>query len=234
MSAIQLLQENYVTNELVQEAMAAFNDDMKELAHRQGLASLIDYLNNSDFFTSPASAKNHMGCRCGLLVHSYHVRCQALKLMNSNFQDQVNREEVLVASWFHDINKTGTYKTYTKNAKFEGPPLRAGKFEWIQMEAYAYNTEDEFPMGHGEKSVFRLMKLGFFLTDSEMAAINYHMGYYHVAGCFEKTNSLQAAYDRYPLALLIHIADMLASFKDDTQQMIKYTPEEILGWYRKI
>jgi len=231
---MQLLQVNYVEQSLIDEAMATFNDDMKELAHRQGLPAVIQFMNDNGFFADPASAKNHMSCRCGLLIHSYHVRCQALKLMESNFQDKVNREEVLVASWFHDINKTSTYKTYTRNQKFEGDPLPKNRFEWIQLEAYAYNTDDEFPMGHGEKSVFRLMKLGFFLTDSEIAAINYHMGYYHVAGCFEKTNSLQAAYDKYPLALLIHLSDMMASFMSDTQHMKKYSDAEILSWYKKI
>jgi hypothetical protein len=153
--------------------------------------------------------------------------------MESNFSQDVDEASVLVASWFHDINKADTYSTYVKNVKLEGPPLMEGRFQWISLEAYKYNTDDSFPMGHGEKSVFRLMKLGFVLTDAEIAAINYHMGYWHVSGCFEKTNSMQAAYDKYPLALLIHIADMLACYKDDVNVMKTYSTAELLGYLSK-
>lgn len=64
--------------------------------------------------------------------------------------------------------------------------------------------------GHGEKSVFlieRFMKLKV----EEAVAIRWHMGGFDDAakgGCF----AISEAYDKYPLAVKLHIADLEATY----------------------
>ena len=73
-----------------------------------------------------------------------------------------------------------------------------------------YSVEDLFPYGHGEKSVFlieRFMKLKV----EEAVAIRWHMGGFDDAakgGCF----AISEAYDKYPLAVKLHIADLKATY----------------------
>ena len=59
----------------------------KELAssiNRDGVSDLLDYLNNSDFFEAPASAKYHNCFEGGLCSHSLHVYDNLLKLNGNN------------------------------------------------------------------------------------------------------------------------------------------------------
>ena len=94
------------------------------------------------------------------------------------------------------------YKTSTRNAKNE----TTGQWEKVPY----YTIEDAFPFGHGEKSVFlieRFMKL----KTSEAIAIRWHMGGFDDAargGSF----AISQAYDMYPLAVKLHLADLTATY----------------------
>lgn len=69
------------------------------------------------------------------------------------------------------------------------------------------------PYGHGEKSVYIIN--GFMrLTREEAMAINWHMG------GFDERNSkggkvMAAAYEKFPLCVLVHAADLMASYLDE-------------------
>ena len=77
-------------------------------------------------------------------------------------------------------------------------------------EVPSYSVEDMFPYGHGEKSVFlieRFMKLKV----EEAVAIRWHMGGFDDAvrgGSF----ALSGAFEKYPLAVKLHIADLEATY----------------------
>lgn len=76
-----------------------------------------------------------------------------------------------------------------------------------------YQVSDQFPYGHGEKSVFLIERFMRLHVD-EAVAIRWHMGGFDDAvrgGCFAEGD----AYDKYPLALLLHIADMKATHLDE-------------------
>ena len=83
-----------------------------------------------------------------------------------------------------------------------------GQAKWVSDEMTKF--EDLFPYGHGEKSVFlieRFMKLKV----EEAVAIRWHMGGFDDAargGCF----AISEAYDKYPLAVKLHIADLQATY----------------------
>ena len=66
---------------------------------------------------------------------------------------------------------------------------------------------DTLPYGHGEKSVYIIS--GFMrLSREEAFAIRYHMGFSGV----EDNNSVGRAFEMFPLALALNVADMEASY----------------------
>ena len=75
-----------------------------------------------------------------------------------------------------------------------------------------YTVKDQMPMGHGEKSVYLVMK-HMELTDDEALAIRWHMGAYDDA--FRGgSRTLNAAMERTPLVLELHYADMIATQRE--------------------
>ena len=107
-----------------------------------------------------------------------------------------------ICALLHDLCKANYYKAGTRNVKNEV----TGQWEKVP----SYSVEDLFPYGHGEKSVFlieRFMKLRI----EEAVAIRWHMGGFDDAargGCF----AISEAYDKYPLAVKLHIADLEATY----------------------
>ena len=78
-----------------------------------------------------------------------------------------------------------------------------------------YTIDDQFPYGHGEKSVF-LIERFFRLNTEEAVAIRWHMGGFDDAvrgGSF----SLAHAYAKYPLAVKLHIADLEATYLQESR-----------------
>ena len=79
-----------------------------------------------------------------------------------------------------------------------------------------YTVEDQFPYGHGEKSVY-LIERFMRLKTEEAVAIRWHMGGFDDAvrgGSFV----ISAAFEKYPLALLLHLADMQATYLDEAER----------------
>lgn len=73
-----------------------------------------------------------------------------------------------------------------------------------------YKHDDQFPVGHGEKSVIILLR-HMALTDDEIYAIRFHMGGFDSA-VKGGDGSISKAYELCPLAVLLHLADMTASY----------------------
>jgi len=75
-----------------------------------------------------------------------------------------------------------------------------------------YVIEDNFPMGHGEKSVILLQRF-IQLTDEELFAIRWHMGPFEGGYDGSKVNpSYQKALNKGPLTTMLFTADFEASF----------------------
>ena len=74
-------------------------------------------------------------------------------------------------------------------------------------------VDDQLPYGHGEKSVYIIS--GFMrLTRDEAMAIRWHMGFSDTdfkGGGYSVGN----AFDKFPLAVLTNVADMMASHIDE-------------------
>ena len=175
-----------------------FIDEYKKAISRQGSAELLEWMSGTDFFTAPASSKFHSAYEGGLCDHSLNV----YKVMIHRFHNDEPDESMAICGLLHDLCKAEFYKTSYRNIKDDA----TGKWEKVPY----YTIEDRFPYGHGEKSVFlveRFMKLKI----DEAIAIRWHMGGFDDAvrgGSFCSST----AYERYPLAVMLHLADIEATY----------------------
>lgn len=164
---------------------------------REGSDKLLEWLEKSDFFTAPSSTKFHGAHEFGLVEHSINVY--------NRFECE-NQESRAICALLHDICKVNFYKTEMRNVKVNGA--------WEQQPYYT--IDDQLPYGHGEKSVYIIS--GFMkLTREEAMAINWHMGGFddRVKG---GSYSLSNAFEKYQMALNLHIADMQATYLDEVRK----------------
>ena len=168
---------------------------------RPGSEKLLDWMDSkTDFFSAPASTRFHGACEGGLCAHSLNV----YRMLHGTFftPDEDSEETFAICALLHDLCKANFYKKGTRNVKNEA----TGQWEKVP----SYSVEDMFPYGHGEKSVFlieRFMKLKV----EEAVAIRWHMGGFDDAvrgGSF----ALSGAFEKYPLAVKLHIADLEATY----------------------
>ena len=170
---------------------------------RPGADKLLAWLDTTDFFRAPASTRFHGACAGGLLMHSLNVyHC----LREHYFEPGDSEESFALCALLHDVCKANFYKPGTRNVKNEA----AGQWEKVPT----FTIEDAFPYGHGEKSVF-LIERFVRLKPAEAVAIRWHMGGFDDAargGCF----AISQAYDQYPLAVKLHLADLEATYLKET------------------
>ena len=160
--------------------------------NREGMDKLIEFLEHSDFFIAPASTRFHGSVEGGLLAHSMKV----YEILKEKAGDS---DAVRIIALLHDICKTNFYKVDYRNAKNE-----LGVWEKVPY----YTIEDTIPYGHGEKSVMMLSEF-IKLTPEERYAIRWHMGFTEPK---ELYTTIGLAYKKYPIALLVHEADLEASY----------------------
>ena len=168
--------------------------------HREGADRLLEWLQTTDFFTAPASTRYHCACPSGLVQHSVNVY---EVMMEKHFDPETDSaESFALCALLHDVCKAQFYKVSSRNVKNE----RTGQWEKVPY----YVIEDAFPYGHGEKSVF-LIERFVRLKPAEATAIRWHMGGFDDAargGNF----SISVAYDKYPIAVKLHLADLEATY----------------------
>lgn len=168
--------------------------------NREGIDKLLDFIEKTDFYTAPASTRFHGSYEGGLLEHSLKVYEILLhKVKNTVKPIEVSEDTIKIVALLHDICKVNYYKVDYRNAKNE-----LGVWEKVPY----YTIEDTIPYGHGEKSVMMITEY-MKLTSEEKYAIRWHMGYTEPK---ELYSTIGEAYKRYPLALLMHEADLEATY----------------------
>ena len=189
------------------EAKNEFMQIYKENIHREGADKLLEWLERSDMFTAPASTQYHLSCAGGLCQHSVNVYKQLCTIYEAEYgapQNDEVRESLAIIALLHDVCKINFYKPGTRNVKNE-----AGKWESVPC----YTIDDQVPYGHGEKSVY-ILSAFMKLSREEALAINWHMGEYDLrvkGGSY----SVAEVYYRYPVAFLLHVADLMATYLDE-------------------
>ena len=169
--------------------------------NREGIEDLIKFIEEkTDFFTAPASTKFHVSFEGGLLEHIMKVyEILKFKAEHNVIDLKVSEDTLILVPLLHDICKVNFYKVDYRNAK-----NALGEWEKVPY----YTVDDQIPYGHGEKSVMMITEY-IKLTPEEKYAIRWHMGYTEPK---ELYNSIGAAYKKYPLALMMHEADLEATY----------------------
>ena len=189
----------------------------QQLITRPGADKLLAWLETTDFFEAPASTRFHLSRPGGLVEHSIHVYHRLHDLFVSERQNRENEpfielsdseeETIAICGLLHDICKANFYAVEMRNRKNE-------QGQWEKYPFYVVN--DQLPYGHGEKSVYIIS--GFMkLTREEAMAIRWHMGFSDNdfrAGGFSVGN----AFEKFPLALLTHLADLQATYLDEPRE----------------
>lgn len=168
----------------------------RQYIKREGADKLLEWLCSTDFFTAPASTKFHGAYEGGLVEHSVNVFNRLGR----------NDETGAIIALLHDICKANFYTVSFRNQKNEHGV-------WVQVPYYT--IDDKLPYGHGEKSVYIISQF-MKLTDEEAMAIRWHMGGFDesVKG---GSYALSGAWEKYPLGVLLHCADLQASYLDENK-----------------
>lgn len=166
---------------------------------REGINELLEWLETKGFYDAPASTKFHGAFRGGLLAHSLSVYDHLVRLCAVYPEADINEDSAIITALLHDICKVGVYKQELKHRKDEH-----GRWE----DYYGYTFDEQFCFGgHGSKSVF-LAQHFIKLTPEEGAAINSHMS------CWDGNKDAGKAYEQFPLAWLLHVADEASTFME--------------------
>lgn len=170
---------------------------------REGVSDLLNWLELTDFYTAPASTRFHGNYPGGLLEHSLNVYDELVRLLSVYPEIKVAEESVIIAALFHDLCKVGLYASEKRNRKNE----------FGQWESYdAYTIQEKFCFGgHGSKSVY-IIQRSMQLKPIEAVAINCHMG------SWDGNKDVGSAYERYPFAWLLHVADESATYIKESKE----------------
>lgn len=185
-------------------AKERFIEVYKQHIHREGADKFLEYLQSSasDFFDAPASTRFHGSYKGGLCEHSLNVYdCLShyvnRERMRETYGLEFSDESIALVSLLHDVCKINIYHPGKRNVKVNG--------KWEAIDTFEF--EDPLPYGHGEKSVYILS--GYMrLTREEAFAIRYHMGF---AGTEDERN-VGKAFEMFPLAFALSVADMEATY----------------------
>lgn len=181
-----------------------YREDIK----RPGAERLLKWLESSDFFTAPASARHHLARPGGLAEHSINVRRRLVEIAKNELwkkQEDVTPEIIETATilgLLHDICKEDVYH-------------KDGDIEAVENGCIKelYRFKDPFPLGHGEKSLFLITRF-MQLTQNEALAIRWHMGAYDDA-VKGGSRSMSEAMKLTPWVWWLHEADMCATWMDE-------------------
>ena len=127
-------------------------------------------------------------------LKDYLTRPRTKEVYGMDFSE----ETIALVALLHDICKLNFYKVEYRNAKND-------KGVWEKVPYYT--IDDTLPYGHGEKSVY-IISSYMRLTREEAFAIRYHMGFSGI----EDKNSIGRAFEMFPLAFALSVADMEATY----------------------
>lgn len=174
--------------------------------------SLKTWLENSDFWTAPASAKFHGNFKGGLSVHTLMVIKQSLifaRPLLENFYASPNAlkfvvtaKDIFVSALCHDFCKTNFYSIEYRNIKdING--------NWIKQPFYKIKNENR-SLGHGNESVLIMLEIFPNMIKNRMVteAISRHMGFCDLT---ENEKYNYSNFLQNPLVVLLQVADQTAA-----------------------
>lgn len=184
----------------------------------EGMERLVHKLEKSDFFTAPASTKYHNSYEGGLCQHCLNVYENLKALVEiKQLQDKCPEVSVIIVGLLHDISKMNYYESYIKNVKeysdYGSKHDEMGNFDWVSKKSYV--TKDpgkRFTFGsHEQNSEFMVRTFLPLSIDESVAILHHHGG----MGFDSVPANIPEIYSKFPLANLLHVADMMATYIDE-------------------
>jgi hypothetical protein len=206
---------------------------------REGIEDLIKFLAESDFYSAPCSTKFHLAKTGGLAEHTWNVSKCAVALVYKYDMPDLLKSAVIV-SVGHDLCKVNFYVedsepptdpqiTYLRSlcskAGVRAPEKLNKAYASICIDHLksmkklplpdfvpGFTVNDQFPMGHGEKSAF-IMQRFVKLTDEEAIAIRWHMASFDAGIHFPYPSGFayNEAVKKSKLVSILILADIEAS-----------------------
>lgn len=181
------------------EIIKRYKEHYTTYIKRTGAGELLQWMENNGFFEAPASCRHHGSQPGGLAEHSLNVFNRMLWIAEGGIKTQrvLDRESIAIVSLLHDLCKMDAYRLVEEG------------------ETRHYEVTRNFPAGHGEKSVILILQF-MHLTQEEILAIRWHMGqydFYARGGGYDLGN----AFHQCKLAVMLHLADMMATYLDETE-----------------
>ena len=186
-------------------------------AHSDVPNCFYDYLEGTVFWVAPASTKYHENYAGGLVVHSLNVY-RYLSDLNEHHELGLSLKSVVKVSLLHDLCKTNFYRLAPKNKKLDDG-------RWVRVQEYTVN--DDFPIGHGEKSLAIALRHGIILSDNEILAIRWHMGAFSQGMDYMTGQTLSSAMQNNRLVVALQVAALMSVYLNYKQGGL---PEEASVW----
>lgn len=164
--------------------------------NRNGMEQFIKWLEGTDFFVAPASSKFHLNVEGGLAYHSLRVY-ETFDKLCAMFQPKIPIDTRIIAALLHDVCKINLYQKVKEVV---------GEVRPYEYKEY-YNRDDEFPVGHGDKSVILMLQQGLELTNQEILMIRWHMAMYDQS----YYGNAEAVKKVCPEAKLLYFADDIST-----------------------
>jgi hypothetical protein len=225
-----------LTEENIQENKERFLELVKSISiENANIEGLISYLEESDFFTAPASTQYHSSYVGGLCEHSLKVYDSLVTIVDnfgttniinkSETEEGIEVEEnILVRKYsdntlkivglLHDLSKVNFYEKYIQNKKiYSSDGSKSddmGKYDWVSVESYkVIDAKDRMLAGNKGMNSFLLVSRFIPLSHEEVVAlVNQHAG----TDKSENTEDLSAILSKYNLTVFLHLADTLATY----------------------
>lgn len=194
-----------LTKNEIENNKSRFKDLVTEITRLSddSVHNILEYLDDTDFFTAPASTKYHGAYEGGLCEHCLHVY-DNLKKLYDTFHFLIPAEDsLLVIALFHDAAKINFYKKELRNKKDD-----AGK--WYSYEAYTYKDASErfFVGNHEGTSAYLVSTLIPLYTEEYAAILNHHGGM-----SWDSTKAgAPEVFQKYPIAQYLYFADCIDAY----------------------
>lgn len=178
------------------------------------IEGLIAWLDDSGFFKAPASTKYHCSFPGGLCLHSlnvYHALCNLAERFTED--GKYNKDSLIIVGLLHDLNKANLYEEAIKNekvySKYGKKYDELGNFDWISTKSYKVKeAKDRTLLGTKGNITHTIVSQFLPLTTEEMMTLIYQ----YSAVEREPLNDLSEILAKYNLSVLLHSADIIATY----------------------